>query len=272
MRTETAWRLPARGTAPESRQVYGKCLERELDYTSLYLRYNTGLHISENGRALSGLLDEVVARWPVEVKQISLVGHSMGGLVARGAAHYASEEQASWVRHLWHTVSLGSPHMGAPIVQGLQHLTHGLRALPETRPFGNFWARRSAGVRDLRQGSLVDEDWRDRDPDALEAVATAEVPLLEDVAHYFVTASVTRSPRHPIGRVVGDTLVLVPSASGRSRSRRVGFRSDAGMHLGGAHHMALLNHPAIYEQLRSWVGTDPRQLGPDRQRLQLAPA
>ena len=96
----------------------------------------------------------------------------------------------------------------------------------------------------------MDEDWRDRDPDALRGAACAEVPLLEGATHCFVSATVTRSDRHPVGRLIGDTLVLVPSASGRSRTRRIPFEEEYGMHLGGASHFALLYHPAVYEKLR----------------------
>jgi hypothetical protein len=79
------------------------------------------------------------------------------------------------------------------------------------------------------------------------------VPLLEGATHCFVSATVTRSPRHPLGRIVGDTLVLVPSASGRSRTRTLGFEAEYGLHVGATHHIALLNHPAVYEKLHAWL-------------------
>jgi pimeloyl-ACP methyl ester carboxylesterase len=244
METEFSW---------GAHETYGTRLERELGYTPVYVRYNSGLHISRNGRCLSELLDELVAAWPVEVDRIGLVGHSMGGLVARSACHRGAEDGAAWVRRLKHSVSLGTPHMGAPLEQAVHVLSAGLAVLPETRPFANFLRRRSGGIRDLRRGSLVDEDWRGRDPDALRAAACAEVPLLEGATHCFVSATVTRSDRHPLGRLLGDTLVLKPSATGRSRTRRIPFEEEFGMHLGGAHHFALLNHPAVYEKLRAWM-------------------
>ena len=161
--------------------------------------------------------------WPVEVEEVALVGHSMGGLVARSACHRAVLRDASWVKAVRRVVSLGSPHMGAPLEQSVHYLSAALSALPETRPFGAFFRRRSGGIRDLRQGSLVDADWRDCDPDALRARACEEVPLLEGATHYFVSATITRDPRHPVGRVIGDCLVLVPSASGRSRTPPAGL-------------------------------------------------
>jgi pimeloyl-ACP methyl ester carboxylesterase len=236
-----------------SHATYGTRLADELGYTPVYVRYNSGLRISRNGRCLSELMEELVASWPVEVDQIALVGHSMGGLVARSACYRGVEDGAEWVSRVRHSVSLGTPHLGAPLEQAVHVLSAGLAALPETRPVANFLRRRSGGIRDLRQGSLVDEDWRGQDPDALRAAACAEVPLLDGATHFFVSATATRSARHPLGRVIGDTLVLVPSASGRSRTRRIPFDEEFGMHVGGVHHFALLNHPAVYEKLRAWL-------------------
>lgn len=211
-------------------------------WTPAYLRYNTGRHISENGASLAALLERVDAR------EIALVGHSMGGLVARSACHVGG----SWTERVRVTVSLGSPHFGAPLAQAVHVASAGLHALPETRPFARLLRRRSAGIRDLRRGSLADADWLGQDPDALRARACAEVPLLEGATHCFVAATVTRSPSHPVGRLLGDALVLAPSASGRNRTRRL-FDDVNGLALGGTHHLALLNHPAVYEQLRIWL-------------------
>jgi len=248
METEFSW-----GAERGPRETYGARLGRDLGYTPVYVRYNSGLRISQNGRCLSELMDELVASWPVDVERISLVGHSMGGLVARSACYRGAEDGADWVKHVRQSVSLGTPHMGAPLEQAVHYLSAGLARLPETRPVANFLRRRSGGIRDLRQGSLVDEDWRDCDPDALRAAACAEIPLLEGATHCFVSATVTRSDRHPVGRLVGDVLVLKPSATGRSRTRRIPFDEEYGMHIGGAHHFALLNHPAVYEKLSAWL-------------------
>jgi len=190
----------------------------------------------------------------VPVEQIALVGHSVGGLVARSAC-CAGGDWASLVRH---TVSLGTPHTGAPLESAVHYAAAALGAVGETRPFAGFLRRRSAGIRDLRSGSLVDEDWRDRDPEALRAAACKEIPLLGGVAHHFVAATITTSPSHPVARLIGDWLVLQPSASGRSRTRVIGFQDGDGVHLGGTHHLALLNHPAVYEQLREWLARAPR--------------
>jgi pimeloyl-ACP methyl ester carboxylesterase len=249
MESEFAWQL---GAGPDG-DSYGTRLRRELGFTPIELRYNTGRHISESGLELADLLEELVAAWPVEVERIALIGHSMGGLVSRSACHQAAVRGDAWVEHVRHVISLGTPHMGAPLAQGVHWASAALHALPETRPLASFLRRRSAGIRDLRQGSLVDADWLDRDPDALRVVACEEVPLLEGATHCFVAATVTSNPRHPVARLVGDYLVLEASASGRARDRRIPFEAEHGMVVGGAHHIALLNHPAVYEQLRDWL-------------------
>jgi pimeloyl-ACP methyl ester carboxylesterase len=256
METEFAWRLGSR----RARGTYGAGLARDLGCTPVYVRYNSGRHVSENGASLAELLEDLLESWPVEVSEVALVGHSMGGLVARSACHQASEQGLRWAAKVRHVVSLGSPHMGAPLAQGVHYASAALGALPETRPLAGFLRRRSGGIRDLRLGSLVDEDWRDLDPDALRAVACQEVPLLDGATHCFVTATVTQSPKHPLGRLVGDTLVLQPSGSGLSRSRRIGFRDEDGLHVGGTHHLALLNHPAVYPRLRDWLSRSPDEV------------
>jgi pimeloyl-ACP methyl ester carboxylesterase len=254
METELSWRL---GAGPEG-ETYATRLRRDHDCTPVEVRYNSGRHISENGLSLADLLEELVGAWPVEVSEVALVGHSMGGLVARSACYQAAERGDRWVGLVRQVISLGTPHMGAPLAQGVHWLSAGLHALPETRPFAGFLRRRSAGIRDLRQGSLVDADWRGRDPDVLKAVACQEVPLLEGATHCFVAATITRGGRDPLGRLLGDCLVLQPSASGRGRTRRIPFEAEYGMHVGGTHHLALLNHPRVYERMRAWLAAPPR--------------
>jgi pimeloyl-ACP methyl ester carboxylesterase len=256
--TEYAW----------GRNPYGARLQLDLGVTPVYIRFNTGRHISENGRSLAELLDTLVADWPVAIEQIALVGHSMGGLVARSACHHGGD----WAPLVRHTVSLGTPHTGAPLESAVHYAATALGVVGETRPFAGFLRRRSAGIRDLRSGSLVDEDWRGRDPEALRAAACQEIPLLEGATHHFVAATITASADHPIARLIGDWLVLAPSASGRSRTRVIGFEAENGAHVGGANHLALLNHPAVYEHLRDWLARAPRAVPPATAPRLRAPA
>ena len=113
---------------------------------------------------------------------------------------------------------------------------------------GSILDARSDGIKDLRHGRLVDADW-----DAVEFVRT-EVPLLEHARHHVVAATLTRDPRHPMARVVGDLLVLTPSAHGlQGRRAVIAFEEDSRRHVGGHDHFDLLNSPALDDLLRDWL-------------------
>jgi len=91
MSNESIWEFPG-----DPHTTYGSLLARDHGVTPIYLRYNTGRHISVNGRELAGLLHRLVSAWPVPVHDISLIGHSMGGLVIRSSCHYASATRPWW--------------------------------------------------------------------------------------------------------------------------------------------------------------------------------
>ncbi|MFL5912078.1 MAG: esterase/lipase family protein [Gaiellaceae bacterium] len=257
--TDEAWRVLPLAPRRADRRTYGARLREELGYTPVYVRYNTGLHVSDNARRLSEVLDHVVRAWPVEVEEIAIVGHSMGGLVARGACHYGERDSRAWTNHVRHVFCLGTPHMGAPLERAANAAGWAIGRLPETRPFAALVNGRSAGIKDLRFGSCVEDDWCDCDPDELLHDRCAEVPFLACATYYFVGATLTRDEDSPFGRIVGDLLVQFPSASGRGRKRTIPFEIDDGCHVGGIDHFQLLNHPKVYEQLRAWLERPPRQ-------------
>src|SRR3954452_3359046 len=246
------------------RRPYGARLEEALGYTPLYLRYNTGLHISDNGRRLARLLEETVESWPVPVEEIVLVGHSMGGLVARTPCHYGGD----WTRHVRHVFCLGAPHLGAPLEKAANAASYALTRLPETRAVAKLVNGRSVGIKDLRFGSCAQEDWCDCDPDEFMRARCTEMPSRECATYSFVGATLGRKPNS----LVGDLLVRYPSASGSGRKRRIAFEVDNGMHLGGANHFQLLNHPAVYDQIVRWLAgrgsaaPGSRTLPPPRRR------
>jgi hypothetical protein len=241
--TDDAWRLGAERHVP-----YGDRLQAEVDFTPVYIRYNSGRHISESGRELARLLTEVTAVWPVEVTEIAFIGHSMGALVARSACHYGAGEQ--WVTRVRHVFALGAPHFGAPLEQLTHAASAALALLPETRSLAVALNIRSAGIKDLRRGYLTDEDWVEHDPDAFLRREARAIPFLTTANHYFLSATL----RGPAGRLVGDLLVLRASAwSHRDRRQRLQFPVEHYSHLGGANHFDLLNHPAIYAQITRWL-------------------
>ncbi|PID38251.1 MAG: hypothetical protein CSA65_07140 [Proteobacteria bacterium] len=220
-------------------------------FTSLYLRYNTGRHISESGAQLAELLEVLVERYPLELEQLALVGHSMGGLVCRSAAHQANERGLHWVERLDQLVCIGSPHHGAPL-EKLANVAVNLLGRIDTAGTqvpAEVIAARSDGIKDLRFGYTQDKEWRDLDPEALLRDYREDVPYLEHVATCFIGATITRDPEHPMGKLLGDLLVRLPSstpAPDGSTSRRTPFELST---LGGLGHLDLLTHPDVYAQL-----------------------
>jgi pimeloyl-ACP methyl ester carboxylesterase len=249
--TDDAWRLRAAQYVP-----YGDRLETELGYSSLYVNYNSGRHISENGRELAQRLADLLEAWPVPVDELALIGHSMGGLVARSACHYgASSEWSTRVRHVF---TLGCPHTGAPLERAANAAASALALLPETRGIARAINLRSAGIKDLRYGYVIDEDWFGHDPDAYLRNTGREIPFLQSANHYFVCATLSRESGAPLGRLFGDWLVLSSSAWAHGgRGQRLRFPVDNYRHIGGATHFDLLNHPAIFEQIRRWLTNRP---------------
>jgi pimeloyl-ACP methyl ester carboxylesterase len=247
--TDASWRLRADAQRPG----YGACLQRDLGLTPIELRYNTGLHISDNGRALALLLEELREAWPVALEEVVIVGHSMGGLVARSACHYGHTEGQRWTGAVRHVFCLGSPHLGAPLEKGVNALGWALGRVPETRPLANVLNVRSAGIKDLRFGACAEEDWCDCDPDELLTDRCHDVPFLPGARFYFVAATLSQRRGDPLGAILGDLLVRVPSASGAGRRRQIGFAIEDGHHVGGLTHFDLLNHPAVYDQIRAWI-------------------
>jgi hypothetical protein len=61
----------------------------------------------------------------------------------------------------------------------------------------------------------------------------------------------------PAGRLLGDSLVPVQSATGRGKTRRIAFAEEDGHHVGGTHHLALLNHPEVSERLCERLAQPP---------------
>jgi pimeloyl-ACP methyl ester carboxylesterase len=217
----------------------------------VYVAFNSGRHISQNGLELAEQLDHVVRLWPVPVAELSIVGHSMGGLVARSAAHQAGERGFDWVTKLRHVVGLGAPHLGAPLERAVNRGTHALGKLPETKPFATWLNRRSVGIKDLRHGALVEADWADYDPEDMDDHCT-DVAFLADVAYYSVCATLSRTPKSRLP-FLGDLLVDHSSATGNGPRRKLTFEVEHMLHLGGKHHFHLLGDPLVYEHLRNWL-------------------
>jgi pimeloyl-ACP methyl ester carboxylesterase len=258
--TEEAWTFWSPGEVP-----YGPRLRVELGYTPVYIRYNSGRHISDNGQELARLLDQLTSVWPVAPQEIALIGHSMGGLIARSACHQGAGLE--WVTQVRHVFMLSCPHLGTPLERAANAASATLARLPETRSMATALNARSCGIKDLRYGYLLEEDWLGHDPDEFGRRTASEIPYLQSANHYFVSASIARDPDGLAGRLVGDLLVLGSSAwSKAGRGKRLTFPIDHYRHVGGIHHFQVLNHPAVYEQIRNWLTGRPA-LNPAPTRL-----
>ena len=228
--SEALWNL----RAAETGGSYGKRLAAESGWTPVYLRANTGLPIVENGVALASLLDHLVEQWPVGVRRIALVGHSMGGLVMRAACAVQTDAARHWNTLVTDVVTLGTPHLGAPLERGVALGATALGWLPESAPFARILEYRSVGILDLRAGLAPD------------------VQNLPHARYHLVAATLAGSPRHPVSEAFGDLLVRCPSALGRPRRGPEMFPGADTLHIKGDH-FDLLNHPDVYTALKGWL-------------------
>ena len=248
--TDLSWSYAAVKRWGDSTITYGSKLRDDDGWTPLYANFNTGLHISTNGRELADHLEQLVEQWPVRVTEIALVGHSLGGLLARSAAHQGHDDGQRWTRLLRHVVGLGTPHLGAPLERFANWGTHRLARLPETRPFAVLINQRSVGIKDLRHGAVLEADWLDWDPDdPLDHIT--ESPLIPGVAYSMASATLSSDTE---GLFAMDLLVQHSSAHGRGRVRSIPFDSARTHHIGGGkHHFDLLADATIYDALRGWL-------------------
>jgi pimeloyl-ACP methyl ester carboxylesterase len=234
---------------------HGATLERERGYTALYLHYNSGLHVSLNGRAFAQQLEALVRDWPVPVEQLAIVGHSMGGLVARSACHYGAQEGHCWPALLQKMVFLGTPHHGAPLERG-GHWLHVVTDLNTySAPFARLARIRSAGITDLRHGSLLDDDWRDKDRFAHEAALPLPVPLPASVECFAVAGSIFKRSGDMADRLAGDGLVPVASALGHhpDPARQLWFAPANQAVVRHTSHLGLLSSPEVQAHLLAWL-------------------
>ena len=220
----------------------GEILARGLGYTPIYLRYNTGLPIAGNGRELAAKLEGLLSSWPRNMCELVIAGHSMGGLVARSACHYGRQAGHGWLQRLSKLVFIGTPHHGAPLERGSNWLNFAMDLSPYAAPFTRVAKNRSAGIADLRHGSIMDE-------------ASDFVPLPNDVECYAMAASLAKKPSRIHERLIGDGLVPIDSALGRSSNPETTLKiPDNRQWLGfETGHIEMLGRTELYRQLQDWL-------------------
>ena len=234
---------------------HGRMLAREFGYTALALHYNSGAHISDNGERFAALLESLVANWPVELRELVIVGHSMGGLVARAACHEADRRSLAWRRSLSRLVCLGTPHHGAVLERGGHLVDMTLGISPYAAPFARLGKARSAGITDLRYGNLQRADWSGRAAHDQKHDDRRPTPLPQGVAVYLLAATTAAASHGLRHAVIGDGLVSMASAWGEHRDPALALAVPDGHKrlVTRANHWDLLSHPEAAAALREWL-------------------
>ena len=241
---------------------HAETLAAKLGYTPVYVRYNTGLHTSQNGQTLSNQLELLSALWPAPLTEISVLVHSMGGLVTRSAVHAAQTSQRQWVNKLKNIVFLGTPHHGAPLEKAGNWVDVLLGTTPFSAPFKKLAELRSSGITDLRFGNVLDSDWQSEDPQGRfkpktkqEHVDREHLPLPDGVACFTVAATLAAKRSLLADRLIGDGLVPLNSALGvhSDPKRSLVFAKPSQLIVYRTNHMTLLGSVEVSEQLLTWL-------------------
>lgn len=240
---------------------HGAALARDLGMTPVYLHYNSGLHVSTNGRALAGLLERALGAWPVPVEDVALMGHSMGGLVARSACHVAELEGRAWRRRLRALVCLGTPHHGAPLERLGNWVEVLLGVSRYSAPIARLGRLRSAGVTDLRYGAVLDEHWQGDDRFALAPDRRASLSLPSGVCCYAIAGTTAKAPQG--APLPSDGLVPVDSALGRHPRPELtlAFPADHQCVAWSTGHVELLSRPEVYATMLGWLSSQLEPAG-----------
>ena len=230
-------------------------LAAALGATALTVRYNSGRHVAETGRDIAALLDSLVANWPRPVRRLVLVGHSMGGLVLRSALHLGAEAGHAWPSARVSLACLGTPHHGAPL-ERIGSVTDGLlEATRYAAPLARVGKIRSAGVTDLRYGSVAEADWLGRDRFERGPDDRQPIPLPDGVPVFLVAATTGDGAGGVRDQTVGDGLVPLDSALGHhpAPALDLGVPTERTAVFPRMHHFALLRSPQVTERLIEWL-------------------
>jgi len=245
--TDTQWRRQGHD--------HGQALARDLGASAVYLHYNTGRHISDNGNEFARMLDRLVENWPVPVEHLTIIGHSMGGLVGRSACIAAETMGARWPGLLRNMIFLGTPHHGAPLERGGMLIDKTLGLSPYIAPFARLSKVRSAGITDLRFGNLRPDDWQNRDRHSQHQDDRTPAKLPENTACFAIAATLSDTANSLHTNLLGDGLVPLASALGEhnDKARDLNIPHDRKYVALNASHFGLLNRADVYERLRDWA-------------------
>jgi len=230
-------------------------LAKALGYTPVYLHYNTGLHTSVNGQQFASLLDELILAWPQPIQELSLLVHSMGGLVSRSACYVAEQTKMAWRKHLKNIVFLGTPHHGAPLERVGNWIDTTLGSNLVTKPFAAIGQIRSSGITDLRYGHVLESSWLGKDRFERSPDSREPLPLPVGVNCFTVAATTSLEASPMKDALIGDGLVPLRSALGQhdEAPHCLNFEADNQWTAYGTNHMALLSRPDVGAQIVHWL-------------------
>lgn len=228
---------------------HGAELAKELKMESIYLHYNTGLHISDNGKQFANLLESLVNLSEKHI-EINILAHSMGGLVSRSALHVAEKRDHKWPELLNNLVFLGTPHHGADLEKAGNWIDLILGAHSYTVPFARLVKVRSAGITDLRYGNVQELDWYSTDRFGFTGDRRLPLSLPKNIRCFAVATSATENINYPLG----DGLVRIKSALGEHEKLTFDLHiPDSRKWIGiNINHMQLLSDPEVYQVLKTW--------------------
>ena len=233
--TERCWQTsPGEGLAGVH-----EALSSEAATTPILVRYNSGRSVADTGAEVAQLVASLSENWPAAEPRISIVGYSMGGLVARSAYASAINAGHEWARQARDLITIGAPHHGSPVASGVRLGSRALRIARTSRPLSDFLETSSAGIKDLEDGAAVAQAW--------EEASAIPSDDSSGIRQHFVAAVVTGEPGHPFGVMVGDLIVRVSSASGRT------LAPDNVRVLGNRRHFSLLTDPEVVGQIMDWL-------------------
>lgn len=248
---ETIWDIDT-GEKPEEDKAnssvinYGIHLQRDFGFTPLFLRYNTGLPIEENGRQFTLLMDSLISAYPKPIDEIVFVGFSMGGLLMRYAQKNAIEANAPWLTKLTSCFYLGTPHEGS-YFERFGHLASSMvRSIP--KEYVSHWADwidvRSEGIQDLKHGLA---HLRNADLEDDESHGSCG-SFYQHAGHHFISGSLTEESDSVLNKIFGDALVTHGSANPDTAPAGSKFA-----HFEGIPHVPLAHTEEVYQQIRQWV-------------------
>ncbi|TCS40464.1 alpha/beta fold hydrolase [Reinekea marinisedimentorum] len=201
-------------------QFLADCLNADV----WYLKYNTGLSIEDSARQLAQLLERELQPG----QSVSLIGHSMGGLVSLHALIKAHAGNNNWYHNTRALVALGTPFAGTPMSSLGHWVEQQLSAFAVTRPFTKLTKRRSEGIKNLREGFI------------------GELPSSFSVPSFCIAGNLETKSHKAIDDVIGDGLVTLESALALKNCKQQWTAPKTG-------HLKLLKDPQVFETVNQWL-------------------